>query len=207
VIRHSLSSLCVLAAFLLPSPVLCQTSEPPENKVNVRIDVSKKQFHVEDSVEIRLEVTNVGQYPLLVPYQASFFVVAAEAYLEVELSNEEGRLYPHMGWAVVRVPTDWPSRQSPMETVINSFLLLPPGVSVVQTIPLDIFLGANEHEVTAGTYKLKCYYSSRGLFDPPAYLGLTEKDIKSLPFQAWHGKIATNELSFVILPPPSPHAR
>jgi hypothetical protein len=140
------------------------------------------------SVEMRLEVTNVGQYPLLVPYQASFFVVAAEAYLEVELSNEEGRLYPHMGWAVVRVPTDWPSRQSPMETVINSFLLLPPGVLVVQRNPLDTFLGANKHELRAGTYKLKCYYSSGGLFGPPAYLSLTEKGIKSLPFQEWHGK-------------------
>jgi hypothetical protein len=179
---------------------LWQASEPPENKVNVRIDVSKKQFHVEDSVEMRLEVTNVGRYPLLVPNQASFFVDAAEAYLDVELSNEEGRLYPHMGWAVARIPRDWPTRQSPMETVMNSFLLLPPGVSVVQRIPLDLFLGANKHEVKAGTYKLKCYYSSGGLFDPPAYLRLTQDDIKSLPFQAWHGKIATNELSFVILP-------
>jgi hypothetical protein len=157
---------------------------------------------VDDSVEIRLEVTNMGQYPLLVPNEASFFDGAAEAYLEVELSNDKDRLYPRMGWAVDRIPTDLMPRQSPTEIVLNSFLLLPPGVSVVQRIPLDIFLGATKHEVRAGAYKLKCYYSSGGLFYPPAYqkLGLTEEDIKSLPLQAWHGKLATNELSFVIVP-------
>jgi hypothetical protein len=36
----------------------------------------------------------------------------------------------------------------------------------------------------------------------PAYpsLGLTEEDVKALPFEAWHGNLTTNELSFTNLP-------
>jgi hypothetical protein len=168
----------------------------------VHIDLAKKQFNAGDLIEVRLEVSNVGREPLLVPNGASFFGGAAEAYLEVELSNDKGPLQPHMVWAVDRVPAEWLPRKSPMEIVINSFLLLPPRTSFAQKIPLSVFLGATKYEVKPGAYKLKCYYSSGGLFYPPAYerLGLTGEDVKSLPFRAWHGKIATNELSFAIVP-------
>jgi hypothetical protein len=83
---------------------------------------------------------------------------------------------------------------------VNEFLL-PPATSFVQRIGQFEPLSALKYELKPGSYHLREYYSSGGLFYPPAYrtLGLSEEEVKSLPFKAWHGKLAANELSFTIL--------
>ncbi|MFI5097400.1 MAG: hypothetical protein ACHQT6_05445 [Candidatus Acidiferrales bacterium] len=151
-------------------------------------------------MELRLEVSNIGVKSLLVANFASLYE-GAEAYLYIELSNSKGLLSPRVGMAVDRFPSSTKEQKSPLEIVLNSFVLLRPGTSYVQRIPLSQHLSASRYEIKPGTYKLRAYYSSNGLFYPPAYqiLGLTEEDVRSLPFQAWHGKVATNELSFTIL--------
>jgi hypothetical protein len=200
-LRQLIVFLCAPTAFFLPSFGSSQTIGIAKEEINVHIALPKKEFHVGESIEIKLEVTNAAKEPLLVPNEASIFDRASEAYLEIELSHAGGRVYPHMGWAVDRFPNDWLPQKSAMEKVMESFLLLRPATSVVQRIPLSVYLGVSKYEVKPGIYKLKCYYSSGGLFYPPAYqrLGLTEEDVKSIPFQAWHGKVNTNELSFTIL--------
>jgi hypothetical protein len=151
-------------------------------------------------MELKVEVSNVGKKPLLVPNQV--FLFGGElAYLEIGLSNTREILSPHMGFAIDRFPNPSKERKSPNEIVLDSFVLLRPGTPFVQRIELFGYLSARKYELMPGTYKLKAYYSTGGLFYPPAYhtLGLTEEDVKSLPYQAWHGKLATNELSFTIL--------
>ncbi len=152
-------------------------------------------------MELRLEVSNIGDSSLLVANFADLYE-GAEAYLDIELSNSKGLLSPRAGMVIDRFPSSTKEQKSPLEIVLNSFVLLRPGTSYVQRIPLSQHLSAMRYEIIPGTYKVRAYYSSNGLFYPPAYqtLGLTEEDVRSLPFQAWHGKVPTNELSFTILP-------
>jgi hypothetical protein len=107
-----------------------------------------------------------------------------------------------MNLVVDRFPNPSKNKKSLTEIVLGSFVLLPPGTSFVERIALFDYLSVRKFEVKAGSYKLKGYYSSNGLFYPPTIssLDLSEEDVKSLPFEAWHGKLATNELSFTILP-------
>jgi hypothetical protein len=186
--------------WLSPLPTPGQTESPNEH-LNVHIALDKKEFFSGDPMVLKLEVTNIGQEAILVPNFVSLFG-GGDAYLEIELSNTHGPLFPHIGFAVDRVPAAWLKKKSPSEILLDSFLLLRPTTSFVQRIALLQYLSALEYEVKPGTYKLKAYYSSGGLFYPPAYqsLGLVDEDVKSLPFQAWHGKLSTNELSFSILP-------
>lgn len=199
-IRHLIATLCVLAVSILPSSAAGQTSDAPKQEISVSIALAKKEFHFGDPMELKIEVTNIGQKPLLIPNHLSLFG-GEEAFLEIELSNGKGLLSPHMGFAVDRFPNPSKNKKAPSEIVLNSFILLPPGTSFVQRNALFEHLRARKYDLKPGSYKLKGYYSSGGLFYPPAYqsLGLTEEDAKSLPFEAWHGKLATNELSFTIL--------
>jgi hypothetical protein len=157
-------------------------------------------------MELKVEVTNVGHKSLLVPGHLSIFG-GQEAHLELELSDGKVPLSPHLGFAVDRLPNPSKNKKSPSEIVLNSFILLPPGTSFVQRIALFEQLSALKYGLKPGSYKLKAYYSSGGLFHPPAYqnLGLSEEDVKSLPFEACHGKLGTNELSFTILSGPAKH--
>lgn len=186
---------------MLPTLAVGQTSVAPEQKISVSMELAKKVFHLGEPMELKVEVTNIGQKPLLVPNHLSLFS-GEMAYLEIELRDGKRLLSPRM--AIINDRFSYPSKdnKSPSEIVLNSFILLPPGTTFVQRIALFTHLSALKYELKPGTYKLRGYYSSGGLFYPPSYntLGLNEDDVKSLPFEAWHGKLATNELSFTILP-------
>jgi hypothetical protein len=200
-IRHLKATLSILAVSIPPSLAAGQTNHAPKQEISVSMALAKQEFHLGDPMELKIEVTNIGQKPLLVPNHLSLFR-GEEAYLEIELSNSNGLLSPHMGFAVDRFPNPSKEKKSPSEIVLNRFILLPPGTSFVQRIALFEHLSALKYQLKPGTYHLKAYYSSGGLLYPPGYqnLGLSEKDVESLPFEAWHGKLATNELPFTILP-------
>ncbi|MGA2482356.1 MAG: hypothetical protein ABSF92_04485 [Candidatus Acidiferrales bacterium] len=53
-----------------------------------------------------------------------------------------------------------------------------------------------------GNYTLSAVYSSGGLLAGLRGPGLTDEAVKALPFEAWHGSVATNTVSFKILPLP-----
>ena len=127
--------LCVLAVSILPSLAAGQTSDAPKQGITVSMALTKKEFHLGDPMELRVEATNIGQKPLLVPNHLSLFGGEA-AHLEIELSNGKGLLSPHMGFAVDRFPNPSKNKKSLSEIVLNSFILLPPGTSFVQRIAL-----------------------------------------------------------------------
>ncbi len=191
---------------MLPLLAVGQVSDIPKNEIRVDINLAKKQFHLGDPIELRVEITNIGLKPLLVP-NSLFLYRDKVAYLEIELSNSKGLLSPHMAIAVDNPPNSSKERKCIGEIVLNSFVLLRPGTSYVQRLALGAYLTAFKYELKPGAYKIKSYYSTGGLFYPPAYsrLGLTAKEIESLSFEAWHGKLPTNELSFVILPATAGH--
>jgi hypothetical protein len=200
-IRHSLAILCVLAVFIFSLWVAGQSNYSTKPEISVTMALAKQVFRLGNPMELKIEVTNIGQKAILVPNHLSLFGDEA-AHLEIELSNGKALISPHLGLVVDRFPNPSKNQKSPTEKVLGSFVLLPPGTSFVERIALFDYLSVRKYELKAGNYKLKGYYSSGGLFYPPAFqsLELTEEDVKSLPFEAWHGKLATNELSFTILP-------
>ena len=186
---------------MLPISVAGQSSYTPKPEISVGIALAKKEFRLGDPMELKIEITNIGQKAILVPNHVYLFS-GEEAYFEIELSSEKTLISPHMGFVVDHFPNPSKTKKSPTEIVLGSFVLLPPGTSFVERIALFDYLSVRKYELKAGTYKLKGYYSSNGLLYPPALqsLDLSEEDVRSLPFEAWHGKLATNELSFTILP-------
>jgi hypothetical protein len=178
--------------------VAAQANGAQKDGISVSISLDKKEFHWGEPMQLTVKVTNIGQKPLLVP---NFFYLFAgqTAHLEIELSNRKGLLSPHRGFAIDKFPDPSKDKRSPSEIYLNSFVLLHPGTSIVQRIALFQELSVLEYEVKPGAYKLQGYYSTSGLLFPQN-LGLTAEDVKSLPFEAWHGKLPTNEVSFTVLP-------
>ena len=178
-----------------------KTGESPGDNLKVRITLDRARFRMGENMELRLELSNLGDSPLLVPNSASFDHQEG-ADLELELSDKNGTLSPKTSLVVVdRFAASPNSEKSPYEIALRSFILLCPGTSYIERISLSQHLSAAKYEIRPGRYKLRAYYSSGGLFYPPAYqeLGLKEEDVKSIPFQAWHGMSPTNELSFTIV--------
>jgi hypothetical protein len=157
-----------------------------------------------EPIQLRLEISNVSSEPLLAPNSVSLFGTN-DAFLEIELRNRKGLVSPRIGMAVDCFPTPAKNKKPLSEIVLTSFLLLRPGTSYVQNIPLYEHLSALDYPIKPGSYTLRTYYASNGLFyasmcGTRSTLGLTDEDVKSLPFQAWHGKVSSNEISFTILP-------
>lgn len=195
---------CVLVALIFCSAASGQTDTARKEALDVRISLARRAFHLGEPIQLRLEISNIGHEPLLVPNSVSL-LGNSDAFLEIELRSQKGLVSPHMGMALDCFPTPAKNKRPPSEIVLNSFLLLRPGTSYVQNIPLYEHLSALEYAIKPGSYTLRTYYASNGLFYPSmcgtlATQGLTEEDVKSLPFQAWHGKVSSNETSFTILP-------
>jgi hypothetical protein len=186
---------------MLPTSVAGQASFSPKPEISVSMALAKKEFRLGEPMALRIEITNIGQKAILIPNHLSLFG-GAGAYLEIELSNGNVLIPPHMNLVFDRFPDSSKKKKSLTEIVLGSFVLLLSGTSFVERIALFDYLSVRKFDVKAGIYKLKGYYSSNGLFYPPTIssLDLSEEDVKSLPFEAWHGKLATNELSFTILP-------
>jgi hypothetical protein len=208
IIRHAGTLLLpsLLVAFIFGSVSLGQTDKVPEETIQVSVALDHKEFHLGDPMELRLEISNVGPAPLLVANSVSFFG-NSDAFLEIELHNQRGPVQPHIGMAVDCFPTPVKDKRPPSDVVLKSFLVLRPRTSYVQKIALYEHLSRLEYELKPGKYTVTAYYSSRGLFYPSmcGTQGLTEEDVRSLPFETWHGKVRTNKISFTVLPPRPTH--
>jgi len=122
----------------------CGTSTKPE--ISVGITLAKKEFRLGDPMELRIEVTNIGQKAILVPNHLSLFS-GEEAYLEIELNTGKVLVSPHMGFVVDSFPSPSKNKKSPTEIVLGSFVLLPPGTSFVQRIALFDYLSVRKYEL------------------------------------------------------------
>ena len=192
----------ISVAFIFDLASFAQTDVVPKEPLKVRIALDHREFHLGRPIELKLEIFNIGRDPLLIANSVSLFG-NSDAFLEIELRNQKGLLHPRLGVADDCFPSTTTNKKPPSEIVLKSFLVLRPGTSYVQRIPLYEHLSGLEYGLKPGNYTLTTYYSSNGLLYPSmcGTQGLTEEDVKSLPFATWHGKIRTNEVSFTILPP------
>jgi hypothetical protein len=185
---------------LAASTIFSQNESGPKEPVEARISLDHREFHLGELVELRLEISNLGHESLLIPNSVSLFV-NADALVEIELRGKKGLLSARAGFSSACFTAPGKNPKTPSEIILNSFLALRPRTSYVQRLPLYEIL--NLYGLTPGSYTLKIDYFSNDLLNPSdcGTHGLTENDLKSLPFKTWHGKVSTNKLSFTVLPP------
>jgi len=183
----------VCSGSVADSTVFGQNEVASAEPIEVRIALDHKEFHLGQPVELRLEISNIGREPLLIANSVSLFG-NEDAFLEIELRGKKGLLSPHIGMSADRFPQPEKNPKPPSEIVLKSFLVLRPGTSYVQKLPLYEHLSALDYGLTPGNYTLGTYYSSNGLLYPSmcGTQGLTESDVKSLPFRTWQGNVSTN---------------
>lgn len=191
----------VCSGSVADSTMFGQNTVASVEPIKVEIALDRTEFHLGQPVKLGLEISNIGHEPLLIANSVSLFG-NEDAFLEIELRGKKGLLSPHFGMAVDCFPQPEQNPKPPSEIVLKSFLVLRPGTSYVQTLPLYEHLSALDYGLTPGNYTLRTYYSSNGLLYPSmcGTQGLAESDVKSLPFKTWHGKVGTNKVSFTVLP-------
>jgi hypothetical protein len=192
----------MLVAFVLGSAAFGQNEVASKEPIKVHIALNRTNFHLGEPIELMLEISNVGQEPLIIANSVSLFG-NDDAFLEIELRRKKKLQEQRFGFAADCFQLPEKNPKPPSEILLKSFLVLRPGTSYAQRLPLYDDLNALEHGLKPGSYSLKTYYSSSGLHSPSmcGTQGLTEDDVESLPFRTWRGKVSTNEISFTILPP------
>jgi hypothetical protein len=192
----------MLATLVLGPTTSGQNEVDSKEAIKVQIGLGHKEFHLGEPIELKLEISNVGQKPLLIANSVSLYG-NGDALLEIELRGGKGLLSPRMSMVGDCFPTPEKNPKPASEIVLKSFLVLRPGTSYVQRLPIYEHLSALKYGLSPGNYTLRTYYSSNGLLYPSmcGTQGLKDDDVKTLPFKTWHGKVGTNEVSFTVLPP------
>lgn len=166
-------------------------------QISVHLTIPQRAFSVGEPVMVRILIENVGDKPVLVANFVSA-IRNPNSYIEFKLRDTHGRMSPSLEAIADNFSSSVAS--SPANALLGSWLLLKPGYSLAVGMTLDKelfeFLGK------PGKYRLSANYSSNGLLYPPVYraLGLTDKEVQSVPFQSWNGNISTNTLNLEIVP-------
>jgi hypothetical protein len=170
------------------------TSAP---KISIKLSVEKKHFAKGESIPLRIDVVNSGTDPVLIGNFISESRGVPSPVIDFELKNSQGE---EISPDVVIISDSFSPRKPPNATVafLTSYLLLYPGYGLTTQAVIDETLFKALR--IAGDYRLSVTYSSNGLMYPPTYrqLGLSDDDVKSMPFPAWRGKLSSNEVRFTV---------
>jgi len=184
---------CYIVLLVGEYAALGQQSAIPKDALKVRIDTSKKQFHVGDSLQFSMMITNVGSQPFLVPNRVSL-MDNTMSILDVDLRTQSGQRVPGLGSAYDCA--EYKPTKLLFEDVFADYILLRPGTSYVQQFSLDEVypkVGPGKYFFTT---KYVAYFAAKGCKT------WTEEDIDKFPFRPWYGSTAANDISFEILPNP-----
>jgi hypothetical protein len=168
-------------------------------KLVVTLAVDKATFVVNKPIPVHVRISNLGAEPILIGNDVS--LGAGAANLELTLKDAAGRVFPQMRW----MHDHFPSQVIPNTStaLLGSWMLLRPGNSLTTTIQIggETF-GFRDKP---GRYTLSADYYSDGFSYPGTYRarGLTDEDVKAIPFTCWHGKIATNTVQFKVISSPA----
>ncbi len=197
IVRIGLSLLLIVLATSCVAAAQGDGAGNTAPQISVYLTIPKGTFSVGKPVIVKIHIENVGNKPVLV---ANFVSMSrnTNSHIEFRLKDTHGR----MSSSLEAIADNFSSSvaASPANALLGSWLLLKPGYSLAVDVTLDKdlfeFLGK------PGKYRLSANYSSDGLLYPPAYraIGLTDKDVQSVPFQSWNGNISTNTLNLEIVP-------
>lgn len=174
---------------------LGQQSIVPKDALKVRIDPSKKPFHVDDPLQFSIVITNVGYQSFLVPNRVSQ-MGNTMSILAIDLRTQAGQRVPGLGRA--DDCAEYKPTKLLFEDVFADYILLRPGTSYVQQFSLDEVYPKVEPGKYFFTTKYVAYFAAKGCKK------WTEDDIDKFPFRPWYGSTAANDVYFEILPKPKP---
>jgi hypothetical protein len=175
------------------------SSDEADSDLTVTLVLKRAEIHSGQAVPVDVLVHNTGSTPLLI----GNLIVRGGGGLPVsriqfELRDDRGHVIPP---DVEMIADSFSAKKepNPATAFLSSYLLLHPGYSLTTEFLLDVNLFKDLAK--PGYYRLSATYTSNGLSYPPVYhnVGLSDEDIKSLPFKAWSGKLATNEVRFKIM--------
>jgi len=195
----SVFAFATILLFLMPrSAAQLDPSVPAKanSGVSVVLALQTRQISPGEPLRAKIIVENNGDSPLLVGNLIQFGGAGHPvSRIEFSLRGSDGRLIT----PAVFLASDVFSEKKPPNAsaaFMDSYLLLRSGYSISKTFLIDARFF--KELTTPGSYGLSATYVSSGLSYPPVYYqaGLSEEDIKSIPFKAWNGSITTNEVRF-----------
>lgn len=192
------SSLYICALTGLPLGAAREiTSAENKSELSVTLSVSKKTNIVGAVLQVKVQISNEGSDPFLIPNSLSLSRNST-AHLEFKLRDQSGKESPMSDLIADNFTVQ--KSQNPSSALLGDWVLLRPGYSLVRSISLDKhvleFLGK------PGVYRLSGTYFANSLSYPPIrnQMGLTDNDVKSLPFNSWSGNISTNAIEIRLVP-------
>ena len=194
------SSSLLIVLMLAPRSLLwsqedSMTSSQKNSNLVVAMSIEKRIFAVGETIPVWVQVCNHGKQPILIGNRVS--LGGDVANLDLTLEDSSGRISPRIDMTHDTFPA--PAASNASVSFLKSWMLLQPDNCLTTTISIGSevfsFLGR------PGSYTLSAEYYSDGFSYPPTYRsrGLTEADVKSIPFYCWTGKIDTNRIHFKVV--------
>jgi hypothetical protein len=196
---------CAVLAFLTTSAsgvsgLRADADQNQTARLDVHLSIAKKTFSAGESIPLEITISNEGETPVVIGSYVDVNTMSPISHIEFEMKDSRGRVCPHSTIDEGLFPP-YPTHR-PAIAVLRSWMALQPGYSLSSTFTLekDMFPSLE----TPGTYTLRATYSSPGLSYPPSYqeAGLTEKDLKELPYIYWSGRATANVVKFEIVAVP-----
>jgi hypothetical protein len=190
-----------LALILIPQ-LLCgnqQTSVDPSQEVSqlaVVLSLQKRNFSLGEAISVQVQLYNSGKNSILISNSVS--LGGGVANLDLTLRDSSDKVSPRTDMTNDHFPAQ--DRPNAASNFLRYWMLLKPGNFLTTTVTIDQLIFAFLSK--PGRYKLSGEYYSNGLAYPPTYrsLGLSDEDVRSLPYPCWTGKIQVNEVYLRIVP-------
>jgi len=190
--------------FLLPlllvgcPQIFAQTATSLDSQhISVRLSCDDQRPRVGDKIPIKVELTNLGDKPLIFPNLISDSD-RVDGHVELYLVDSNGRESPRMR-RIADSLTPYPAEPD-WKLMLGRWLVLYPGYSLATSLYLSdsIFSFLK----LPGKYKVTAEYSSGGLSSQENYrpMGLKANDAATLPFSSWTGKVRSNSIWLTVIP-------
>jgi hypothetical protein len=187
IVVSSFLTLWVFQTFALGNP---QTQDTKNKQIEVRL-IPKKKINVGEALEVRVEIKNVGSKPLFIKNAIYELCAPAPLSLRLELGP------PMKPWQGHGCASDciYDAKDSFAGRLAYHWTILPAGdfFGTVVTMDPHAFpqLNTPGRWRLRGTYESTSNLSSSLCFDT-APIPDEKEQIKGLPYEAWHGRVATN---------------
>jgi len=166
----------------------------------VHLSLAKKRFLTGETIPFKVVISNDGETPIVIGSYISLNGSDPVAHVEFNLKDSTGRAYSRAVYGEGMTPPE--VKLNPAAAVLGSWMVLWPGSSLSSTIALDrdadIALPALG---SPGVFTLSVTYYSPGFSYPLSYepAGLTEDDLKALPYTYFSGRAESNAVTFELV--------
>ncbi|MBS1839433.1 MAG: hypothetical protein JST77_01145 [Acidobacteria bacterium] len=168
---------------------------PDGTQLRINLSLNKRKFKLGEPIELSFEIENVGTVPLLIGNGTSL-VGNHGPRLDLELKDGKGNTLS--GMKLIGDSFGIAPNHLSLPGLMSRWLLLCLRCSHVQRFHMD--LGLFGFRGKSGIYHLSGAYISPSFSETSSYrqLGLTEDDMKSIPFPSWSGTFSIEPISFKI---------